>query len=50
MVRFLWNGVHLLGTGSKLLTQQEQDTLLDGGMWRLHKGPVIGVASRSLSL
>ena len=35
--------------GSKLLTQQEQDTLVDGWMWRLHKGPVIGEASRCKS-
>ena len=31
MVRFLWNGVVLRGMRSKLHTQQEQDTLLDGG-------------------
>ena len=49
MVRFMWNGVDHLGMGSKLLTQQEQDTSLDGGMWRLHKGRVIGEASRCKS-
>ena len=49
MWRFMWNGVDHLGMGSKLLTQQEQDTSLDGGMWRLHKGPVIGEASRCKS-
>ena len=49
MVRLDENGVDLLGMGSKLLTEQEQDTLVDGGMWRLHKGPVIGEASCSKS-
>ena len=49
MVRFMWNGVDHLGIGSKLLTEQEQKTLVDGGMWRLHKGPVIGEASHSKS-
>ena len=49
MWRFMWNGVDHLGMGSKLLTQQEQDTLADGGMWRLHKGRVIGEASRCKS-
>ena len=39
MVRILGNGVDHLGKGSKLLTQQEEDTSLDGGMWRLHIGP-----------
>ena len=45
----MWNGVDHLGMGSKLLTQQEQDTLVDGGMWRLHKGPVIGVRQAAAS-
>ena len=49
MVRFMWNGVDHLGMGSKLLAQQEQKTLVDGGMRRLHKGPVIGEASRCKS-
>ena len=49
MVRFHWHGVNHLGMGSKLLTQQEQKTLVDGGMRRLHKGPVIGEASHSKS-
>ena len=49
MVRFHWHGVDHLGLGSKLLAQQEQYTLVDGGMWRLHKGPVIGEASRCKS-
>ena len=49
MWRFMWNGVDHLGMGSKLHTKQEQDTSVDGGMRRLHKGPVIGEASRSKS-
>ena len=49
MVRFMWNGADHLGIGSKLLTEQEQDTSADGGMWRLHTGPVIGEASCSKS-
>ena len=49
MVRFHWHGVDHLGLGSKLLAQQEQYTLVDGGMWRLHEGPVICEASRCKS-
>ena len=49
MVRFHGNGVVVLEMGSKLLTEQEQDTSVDGGMWRLHIGPVIGQTSCSKS-